>query len=76
MPELALATDPTALVKRINLLMTAGQISDANQTLMIAAITSMPANSTVAATLATQKLNRVAAAVLMVMAGGEYLIQK
>jgi uncharacterized protein (DUF1800 family) len=76
MSELALATDPTALVKRINLLMTAGQISDVNQTLMIAAITSMPANSTVAATLATQKLNRVAAAVLMVMAGGEYLIQK
>jgi uncharacterized protein (DUF1800 family) len=75
-PELALVADPTALVKRINLLMAAGQISDANQTLMINAIASMPINSTTATTLASQKMDRVAAAVLMVMACSEYLIQK
>ncbi len=74
--ELALVTDPTALVKRINLLMAAGQISDANQALMIAAIASMPVNSTNATTLASQKMDRVAAAVLMVLASSEYLIQK
>ena len=74
--ELALATDATALVKRVNSLMAAGQVSDANQTLMIAAIASMPVNSTNAATLQNQKMDRVAAAVLMVMACSEYLIQK
>jgi uncharacterized protein (DUF1800 family) len=82
-PEIALATDPTALVKRVNLLMAAGQISDVNQTLMVTAITSMPvitltANPTAAQITqqATQKMDRVAAAVLMAMAGSEYLIQK
>jgi uncharacterized protein (DUF1800 family) len=76
LPELALVTDATALVKRVNLLMAAGQVSDANQVLMITAIASMPINSTNATTLASQKMDRVAAAVLMVMACSEYLIQK
>jgi hypothetical protein len=75
-PELALFADPTALVKRVNLLMTAGQISEVNQALMIAAISSMPVNSAVSATLLGQKMDRVAAAILMVMASSEYLIQK
>ena len=74
--ELALFSDPTALVKRINLLMAAGQISDSNQQLMISAIASMPVSSNVATTLASQKMDRVAAAILMVMASSEYLIQK
>ncbi len=81
--ELALATDATALVKRVNLLMAAGQVSDANQTLMITAITSMPLITLPAVPtaaqitqLANQKMDRVAAAVLMVMACSEYLIQK
>ena len=69
-PELALATDAIALVERVNLLMSAGQVSDANQALMITAITSMPM------TTADEKLNRVSAAVLMMMACSEYLIQK
>jgi Protein of unknown function (DUF1800) len=76
LPELALVTDATALVKRVNLLMAAGQVSDANQALMITAIASMPVNSTVAVTLQNQKMDRIAAAVLMVMASSEYLIQK
>ena len=74
--ELTLVSDATALVKRVNLLMAAGQISDANQALMIAAIASMPVNSTNVTTLASQKMDRVAAAVLMVLASSEYLIQK
>jgi uncharacterized protein (DUF1800 family) len=76
LPELALVTDATALVKRVNLLMAAGQVSDANQTLMITAIASMPVNSTNATTLQNQKMDRVAATVLMVMACSQYLIQK
>jgi uncharacterized protein (DUF1800 family) len=76
LPELAVVADASALVKRVNLLMAAGQISEATQALMITAINSMPVNSTNAATLATQKMDRVAAAVLMVMASSEYLIQK
>jgi uncharacterized protein (DUF1800 family) len=75
-PELTLVADPTALVNRVNLLMAAGQISDATQTLMISAIAAMPINSTNATTLASQKLDRVSAAILMVMASSEYLIQK
>jgi uncharacterized protein (DUF1800 family) len=74
--ELALVGNPTALVKRLNLLMCAGQISSANETLMITALTTMPVNSTVAATLLSQQMDRVCAAVLMVMANSEYLIQK
>ena len=74
--ELALVADPAALVKRINLLMAAGQISDSNQTLMINAIASMPINSTNATTLEGQRLDRVSAAILMIMASSEYLIQK
>jgi uncharacterized protein (DUF1800 family) len=74
--ELALVSNPSALIKRINLLMSGGQISESNETLMIGALTSMPLNSTVAATLLSQKMDRVAAAILMVMASSEYLIQK
>lgn len=68
--ELVLVADAAALVKRVNLLMAAGQVSDANQSLMINAITPMPMTS------ADDKLNRVCAAILMVMASSEYLIQK
>ncbi|MEN9984038.1 MAG: hypothetical protein RI918_2007 [Pseudomonadota bacterium] len=81
--ELAMVTNVPALVQRINLLMAAGQISDANQTLMITAISSMPlitlpANPTAAqiTQLTNQRLDRVSAAILMVMASSEYLIQK
>lgn len=82
-PELALVADATALVKRVNLLMAAGQISDATQTLMINAIATMPLitlptvpSAAQITQLANQKLDRVSAAILMVMACSEYLIQK
>lgn len=74
--ELTLANNPTALVKHLNLIMCAGQITDENEALMISALSSMPVNSAVDATVLSQQLDRIAAGVLMVMACSEYLIQK
>lgn len=73
--ELAIVADPTALVNRLNLLLAAGRVSASNQALMVSALTSMPINSTVLADQTNQKLDRIAAAVLMVMASSEYLVQ-
>jgi hypothetical protein len=70
LPELALAADATALLARLNLLLCAGQLSAASQTLILGALNSM-ASSTDA-----QKRNRVYAGVLMVMASADYLVQK
>ncbi|TXT41196.1 MAG: hypothetical protein FD135_527 [Comamonadaceae bacterium] len=71
--ELALVLDATALVKRLNLILCAGQLSAANQSLIVSALnaTALTVSST-----ASAKLNRVAAAVLLVMASSDYLIQK
>lgn len=74
--ELALVADPTALVNRLNLLLAAGQISMANQALILTALSSMSINSATPATQTNQKMDRVSAAILMVMACSEYLIQK
>ena len=71
--ELALVTDAAALVGRINLLMCAGQLSADTQTLIVTALNATPVTATSSSTL---KRNRVCAAVLMVMASAEYLIQK
>ena len=71
--ELALVTDAAALVQRVSLLLSGGQVSTANQTLIINALNATPVT---AASSAAVKRNRVAAAVLMVMASAEYLIQK
>ncbi|MFM9900818.1 MAG: DUF1800 family protein [Polaromonas sp.] len=71
--ELALVLDAAALVRRLNLLLCAGQLSAGNQALIVAALnaTALTATSTDSA-----KRDRVAAAVLMVMAASDYLIQK
>lgn len=71
--ELALVTDATALVQRLNTVLCAGQLSAATQTVIVNAL-----NATAVTTASTQtvKNNRVFAAVLMVMACPEYLIQK
>jgi uncharacterized protein (DUF1800 family) len=71
--ELAIVTDATALVNRLNLLLCAGQLSAATCTLFINAL-----NTTrVTATSGNgRKLDRIASAVLLVMASAEYLIQK
>ena len=71
--ELALVTDAAALVQRVSLLMAAGQVSAATQALIVTALNATPVT---AASTASLKRNRVAAAVLMVMASAEYLIQK
>ena len=71
--ELALALDATALVKRLNLLLCAGQLSASTQTVIVNALLGVTVNANSSATL---KRQRVCAAVLMVMACPEYLIQK
>lgn len=71
--ELALVTDATALVQRLNLLLCAGQLSAATQTLIVNAL---QATAVTSSSSATVQRNRVCAAVLMVMASAEYLIQK
>ena len=71
--ELALVLDAAALVKRLNLLLCAGQLSVANQTLIVNALnaTALTATSTDSA-----RRDRIAAGVLLVMASADYLIQK
>ena len=68
--ELALVADPAALLARLNLLLCAGQLSSASQTLILTALNAMTI------TTDAQKRNRVYAAVLMVMASADYLVQK
>ncbi|RZI89157.1 MAG: DUF1800 family protein, partial [Variovorax sp.] len=71
--EKALAPNPAALVARLNLLMTANQLSAATVSLMVGALASpeiKPAGA------AGPTLDRVCAAVLMVLASAEYLVQK
>ena len=71
--EVALALDATALVKRVVLLLCAGQMSAANQSLIVNALNATPLT---AASTDSAKRDRVAAAVLLVMASSEYLVQK
>ena len=68
--ELALVNDPTALLARLNLLLCAGQLSSATVSSITTAIASISTST------ATGQINRVCAAVLLVMAAPEYLIQK
>ena len=71
--ELALAPDAAALVKRLALMLCAGQLSSANQKLIIDALNATPV---MASSPDSAKRDRVGAAVLMVMASSDYLIQK
>ena len=71
--ELALVLDATALVNRVNLLLCAGQLSAASQSLIVTALNATPLT---AASSDSARRDRVAAAVLLVMASAEYLIQK
>jgi uncharacterized protein (DUF1800 family) len=68
--ELALVADTTALVDRLNLLLAANQLSAATLTTIRTALAS------IAITTDAGKLNRVAAAVWLVMTAPEYLVQK
>jgi uncharacterized protein (DUF1800 family) len=71
--ELAVVTDATALVQRLNTLLCAGQLSSATQTLIVSALNATPVTAT---STDAVKRNRICAAVLMVMASAEYLVQK
>jgi uncharacterized protein (DUF1800 family) len=71
--ELALVNDTAALVRRLNLILCAGQLSAETQAVIVTALnaTNLAANAN-----ADQKLDRVGSAVLLVMASAEYLVQK
>lgn len=71
--EKALVLDPTRLVQRLNLLMAANQLP-ADTVKLITDALAQPAVT--ATSTDAVKANRVYAAVLMVMASAEYLIQK
>ena len=71
--ELALVLDASALVRRLNLLLCAGQLSAATQGLIVNALNATPLTAT---STDNARRDRVAAAVLLVMASSEYLIQK
>ncbi|RYF41025.1 MAG: DUF1800 family protein, partial [Comamonadaceae bacterium] len=71
--ELALVADAAALVARLNLLLCANQLSAATVAAIVAALNATPIT---AASNDSARRNRVAAAVLMVMASAEYLVQK
>ncbi len=76
--ELALAASnpPTALVARLNLLLCAGQLSSSTAATITTAVGNMAGTVSNTTTTATNLRNRVCAAVLMVMASADYLIQK
>ena len=71
--ELALAADAAGLVSRLNLLLCAGQLSSANQTLIVNALNATPVT---ASSSDSARRDRVAAGVFLVMASADYLIQK
>ena len=71
--ELALVSDAAALVRRLNLMLCAGQMSAANLNLIITALNGTPVT---ASSTAAQKLDRIAAGVLLVMASADYLVQR
>ena len=73
--ELSLVTDATALVRHLSLVLTAGQIAPGsdNELLMVNALNATPVT---ASSSADVKQRRVWAAVLMIMACPQYLIQK
>jgi uncharacterized protein (DUF1800 family) len=68
--ELSLSTDPPKLLAHLNLRLAAGAIHPTTLTELSTAV------ATISASTATGPLNRVKAAILLVMAAPEYLIQK
>jgi uncharacterized protein (DUF1800 family) len=71
--ELALVLDVPALVARLNRILAAGQLSAATVTTIVNAASAIAVTAT---STDTVKLNRIAAAVLLVLASPEYLVQK
>ena len=71
--ELALAPDRQALVDRLDLLLCAGQLKADTKTLIVSALAS-PAVT--ASSTENDKLNRIAAAIFLIMASADYMVQK
>lgn len=71
--ELALVNDARALVRHLNVVLAAGQISLATQDLMVSALDATPLT---ASSSLEARNRRVWAAILMVMGCPEYLVQK
>ncbi|MGP1681237.1 MAG: DUF1800 family protein, partial [Giesbergeria sp.] len=67
---LALAPDAAALVAELQLVLAAGQLSANTQSLLVAALNSMPTKK------AVDLQNRIYAALTLVLAAPEYLVQK
>ena len=73
-PEIALALDPVALVRRLNLLLCAGQLSADTQTRIVAMLTD--GSNLSATSSAEEKRWRVSSAVVLVMCSPDYIVQK
>jgi uncharacterized protein (DUF1800 family) len=71
--EIAIAVDAVKLVNRLNLLLCAGQLSQASIDIMVQALNSKPLTQD---SPEAEKSSRVRGAIFMVMAANEYLIQK
>ena len=71
--ELALVTDPAALVRHLNLILAAGRLSQATETTITDAL---KLDGTTATSSDNAKLYTVCRAVLFVMCAPEYLVQK
>jgi uncharacterized protein (DUF1800 family) len=68
--ELALASDPGALVDRLNLLLTGGQMSQANRSLIVQTLATIPVG------VGTWQQYRVYTAIALIMASAEFIVQK
>jgi uncharacterized protein (DUF1800 family) len=71
--EMALANDPAALVRHLNLVLAAGRLSQATETAIIDALKT---DGITATSADGAKLGSVCRAVLFVMCSAEYLVQK
>ena len=68
--QLALANDAAALVAQYELLLAANQLSATTRTTIVNAVNSIAASSD------ARRLNRIQAAILLIMASPDYLVQK
>lgn len=71
--ELSIAHDSTALLDRLDLLMTAGQLNDNTRSTILSALDAEPVAQS---DPDDDKLDRIHLAVLLVMASNDYLVQK
>lgn len=69
--EVELADEPTELLDHLDLLLTAGQLGSGTRELVLNALESIPISEDL-----QSRSNRVQTAILLIMASGEYLIQK